>query len=151
MKFLDSAYPLLPNLMTPFKTPGSDVAKLMYNLVHSRTRQKIEHSFGFLTSRWRFLWKHLYLFDLLRIAKTIYACCVLHNICLDEGDPEEGPVNLEYEGFIEANRRGDDGVEVTVNDHAPDNTFIAPTATENRHTRNSAEQRRFEISRDINS
>lgn len=83
---MDSAYPLLSTLMVPFKTPGNDPDLAKYNLVHSKTRQRIEHSFGYLTARLRFLWKHVYLLDMLRISQTIYTCCVLLKICINEDE-----------------------------------------------------------------
>lgn len=49
----------------------------------SSSRIKIEHAFGELVARWRFLWKHLYMLSTERMAKTILACTALHNICID--------------------------------------------------------------------
>ena len=114
--------------MVPFKAPGADARKVRYNLIHSRTRQKIEHSLGLLTSRWRFLWKHLYLLDLLRVSKTIYACCVLHNICINEGDDDE---NFEtrrfgFEEFMNENQMENDP-DITITDDNEDEPFVAPT------------------------
>ena len=68
----------------------------------------IEHAFGPLVSRWRTLWKHLYMLDVIRMTETIYACCVLHNICLDVGDvqaADEDDNGDRYDDFVERDTR----------------------------------------------
>lgn len=104
--FLDSAFPLLRNLLVPFKESSDsplEPPQTYYNLVHSRTRQKVEHSFGLLTARWRFLWKHLYMLDIDRMVKTIHACCCLHNICIDMKDSGEFIDNRNFDEFVRMN------------------------------------------------
>lgn len=69
-----------------------------------------------MTARWRFLWKHVYLLDMLRISQTIYTCCVLHSICISEGEVDVNvPVrdNPRFAAFIAADNREDDAT-VTV-------------------------------------
>ncbi|KAG2214220.1 hypothetical protein INT45_010706 [Circinella minor] len=102
----DSAFPLLPRVITPFS--GSDNPGLKrFNKILSRTRIKIEHAFGSLTMRWRTLWIQLYMLDIPRIAKTIYACCVLHNMCIDGGDIEDlhDAVINEFNSFVNLDPR----------------------------------------------
>ncbi|KAG2194761.1 hypothetical protein INT47_012063, partial [Mucor saturninus] len=89
----DSAYPLLPNLIVPFHGRRESTAEeKIFNATFSSSRIKIEHAFGGLTSRWRFLWKHLYMLSVDRMAKTIVSCCDLDG-------------SLDFEGFVEADRR----------------------------------------------
>ena len=83
----DSAYPLSVWLMKPFKqTPTLTESQLRFNRALSQARVVIEQAFGILKGRWRCLYK---LLDekTSRVPTTIMACCVLHNICIDVGDP----------------------------------------------------------------
>ena len=67
--------------------------------------------------------------DIKRIAKTILACCVLHNVCIDQCDIEESfeAGNLEYAGFISATtiRRRDD-VEISLQNPTPLPNNVVP-------------------------
>lgn len=86
----DSAYPLLPWLMTPFKEPRTRSLTTMqrrYNTKHSSTRVVIENTFGLLQNRFKKL--HLVDTDLEFIPYIITACCVLHNICESNSDELE--------------------------------------------------------------
>lgn len=77
----DSAYPLLPNLMVPFKDNGHLTARQHhYNTVLSSCRSKIEQAFGRLKGKWRRL-KYLDM-DIENIPHVITAACVLHNYTL---------------------------------------------------------------------
>ena len=99
---------MLPNLIVPFHGRRESTAEeKIFNEIFSSSRIKIEHAFGGLTSRWRFLWKHLYMLSVDRMAKTIISCCDLHNICINQNDIEEAVLDggLDFEGFVEADRR----------------------------------------------
>lgn len=83
----DSAYPLSVWLMKPFKqTPTLTESQLRFNRALSQARVVIEQAFGILKGRWRCLYKPLEE-KTSRVPTTIMACCVLHNICIDVGDP----------------------------------------------------------------
>ena len=83
----DSAYPLSVWLMKPFKqTPTLTESQLHFNRALSQARVVIEQAFGILKGRWRCLYKPLEE-KTSRVPTTIMACCVLHNICIDVGDP----------------------------------------------------------------
>ena len=83
----DSAYPLSVWLMKPFKqTPTLTESQLRFNRAHSQSRVVIEQTFGILKGRWRCLYKPLEE-KTSRVPTTIKACCALHNICIDVGDP----------------------------------------------------------------
>ncbi|KAK8772737.1 hypothetical protein V5799_024017 [Amblyomma americanum] len=83
----DSAYPLLPWLLTPYRDNGRSFPswKKKFNKVHSQQRVAIENSFGLLKQRFR----RLYLVDAASIKQCcliVMAACVLHNMCNEERD-----------------------------------------------------------------
>ncbi|KAJ8944150.1 hypothetical protein NQ314_009543 [Rhamnusium bicolor] len=82
----DKAYPCLPQLQTPYKDNGRlTVAQKNYNFQLSKARSTIERAFALLKKRFRCL---IFL-DVLCvewIPKYIIACCVLHNICIQNND-----------------------------------------------------------------
>ncbi|KAJ8968799.1 hypothetical protein NQ314_002108 [Rhamnusium bicolor] len=82
----DSAYPNLSWLVTPFKDNPriTQNQKIFINRI-SATRVIVENAFGLLKGRFRRL-KKLENFDLNLCSKVIMACCILHNICIDEED-----------------------------------------------------------------
>lgn len=90
----DSAYSLLPWLLTPYRDNGhlSDVQK-RYNRIHSSTRCVIERAFGRLKGKFRRL-KYLDITRIDQAPRLIEAICVLHNFILqedsvDDSDDEE--------------------------------------------------------------
>ncbi|XP_066583798.1 putative nuclease HARBI1 [Prorops nasuta] len=79
----DSAYPLSKFLLTPYKDNGHlSLVKTNYNRKLSATRMIIERTFGLLKCRWRKL-KYIYMYNVDMIPLIVSACCVLHNICID--------------------------------------------------------------------
>lgn len=105
----DSGYPLLPNLLTPYKDRGNLTRRQQnYNLKHSRNRYIIEHCFGLLKQKFRQMY-HVKMRKIRLICHFIRAACVLHNIALDDNfvvvnepvEVDENNVLLdeqEYEG-----------------------------------------------------
>lgn len=82
----DAAYPLLENLLTPFRDYGNlTPIQRNYNYKFCATRVRIENSFGILKARFRQLIR-IDIHSVLRISKLIISCCVLHNICIDQED-----------------------------------------------------------------
>jgi len=82
----DSAYPLSKTLLTPYRDTGNLTSmKQTYNFKHSSTRMAIERAFSHLKGRFRRL-KYFVSPDLEFVVKAIMACCVLHNICIDQND-----------------------------------------------------------------
>ncbi|KAB0804448.1 hypothetical protein PPYR_01418 [Photinus pyralis] len=82
----DSAYPCLNWIVPPFKDNGNlTVQQKRFNYKHSSTRICVENAFGLLKGRFRRL-THFENLDMHLIVKCIMACCVLHNLCLKEGD-----------------------------------------------------------------
>ncbi|RLU15166.1 hypothetical protein DMN91_012160 [Ooceraea biroi] len=76
----DAGYPCLPFLLTPIANPTTD-AKIRYNLVHGRTRQIVERTFGVWKRRFPCLSKGLSN-KLICNTTIIMACAVLHNLSL---------------------------------------------------------------------
>lgn len=88
----DSAYPLSVWLMKPFKqTRTLSERQLRFNRALSQARVVIEQAYGILKGRWRCLYKAMEE-KTNRVAITILACCALHNICIDVGDPS--PIDI---------------------------------------------------------
>jgi len=108
----DSAYPLLQNLMTPFKDNGHLIrSQLEYNTKLSSIRSIIERAFGILKSKFRRL-KYLDISNFDLGNNMIAAACVLHNFILkrdgfrlededfiEDEDEEIQQVNVIYEDF----------------------------------------------------
>ncbi|XP_032679515.1 putative nuclease HARBI1 [Odontomachus brunneus] len=91
----DSAYPLMMNVMTPFRDTGRlTVAQTRYNIKLSSIRSVIERAFGLLKGKFRRL-KYLDINDIDLGKKIIAAACVLHNLILDNID--EYDINDEIE------------------------------------------------------
>nr|CAI5846931.1 unnamed protein product [Callosobruchus analis] len=94
----DSAYPLREYLLTPYIDYGNlTEEQKKINKALSATRVLIENAFGLLKGRWRQLLQ-LEFHEVDKITKFIIACCVLHNLCIENADiwdepHEEGPAN----------------------------------------------------------
>lgn len=83
----DAAYPIQSWLTAPFRNHGHlTPAQLHFNTIISKTRVKIEHAFGLLKGRFRRLRNLLDMKGDQNIANTVVASCVLHNICILQGD-----------------------------------------------------------------
>ena len=90
----DAAYPLREYLITPYRDYGNLTSQQKtFNKKHCQTRVKIENCFGLLKQRFRQLTR-LDFFTVKRMCKFVLACCVIHNLCIAEGD-------LWEEEFIE--------------------------------------------------
>lgn len=82
----DPAYPLKRNLLVAYKNNGRLTQRQeRFNNKLSAARSNIERAFALLKGRFRRL-KYLDMHRVDKIPQVIMACCVLHNICLNEGD-----------------------------------------------------------------
>lgn len=91
----DSTYPLLQNLMVPFKDNGYlTESQLSYNTKLSKIQSIIKRTFGTLKSKFRRL-KYLDVFNVDMGNNMIAAACVLHNFILNR----DGGLILEDEDF----------------------------------------------------
>lgn len=86
----DSAYPLLQEVLTPFRDTGHLTERQsMFNVRFSSIRSIIERAFALLKGKWRRL-KYLDMSDLDLLNKVIAAACVTHNLIINlEGDQDE--------------------------------------------------------------
>ncbi|XP_034095934.1 putative nuclease HARBI1 isoform X1 [Gymnodraco acuticeps] len=91
----DSAYPLLPQLMRPYRDNGHLTARqCRFNQKLNVARVVIEHTFGLLKTKFRRL-KCLYMKNIANISTAVTACCILHNMCLEEGEAIEVDEQVE--------------------------------------------------------
>lgn len=85
----DCAYPLMLNLMTPFRDNGHlSAAHVRYNVRLSSIRSIIERAFGLLKVKFRRL-KYLDISDPGFGNTIIAATCMLHNFIIDNGEIED--------------------------------------------------------------
>ncbi|GES86159.1 putative nuclease HARBI1 [Rhizophagus clarus] len=100
----DAAYPLRTYLIKAFPDYYMlNHREKHFNKVLSSMRMVVERAFGHLKERWRILLKELYCTDIERINKIIFACCILHNFCIDMNDllSLEDDINREIEEIEE--------------------------------------------------
>jgi len=89
----DSAYPLLPQLLTPYRDNGNlNQAQRNYNYCHSVTRNVVERAFGTMKSKFRRLEK-IELNNVEQICNMILSACVLHNFCIEENEYDDDDDN----------------------------------------------------------
>ncbi|KAL1472499.1 hypothetical protein MTO96_022953 [Rhipicephalus appendiculatus] len=82
----DAAYPLREFVMTPYRDHGHMTGEgKRFNHRLNRTRVRIENAFGVLKNRFQQL-LFLEFHTPERSTKFILACCVLHNICIINGE-----------------------------------------------------------------
>ncbi|XP_018374047.1 PREDICTED: putative nuclease HARBI1 isoform X3 [Trachymyrmex cornetzi] len=92
----DSAYPLVMNLMTPYKDNGHlTVSQIRYNTKLSCIHSRTERLFALLKGKFRKL-KYLDISDFDLGNKMIAAACTLHNFIID-GDN----LNIDDEDYLE--------------------------------------------------
>eukprot|EP00111_Clytia_hemisphaerica_P017463 TCONS_00051681-protein len=79
----DSAYPLSPTLLTPYKKSGKGLNPVQrhFNYVLSSTRVTIERAFGLLKGKFQRL-NHIEMDNIANINQLIYTCIIIHNFCI---------------------------------------------------------------------
>uniref|UniRef100_G3PRM6 DDE Tnp4 domain-containing protein n=1 Tax=Gasterosteus aculeatus TaxID=69293 RepID=G3PRM6_GASAC len=85
----DGGYPCLQHpvaIMTPYRQPLASHVEARYNRYHARGRNVIERTFGILKTRWRSIFLRALEIRPQFAPKVVGACCILHNICVSEGD-----------------------------------------------------------------
>ncbi|XP_047526405.1 putative nuclease HARBI1 [Pieris napi] len=99
----DAAYEIHQHLLTPYRDNGHLTGKQKnYNYRHSAARVTVERCIGLLKGRMRSLLHCLPMTRVDLMAEYIIACCVIHNICILQGDelnvitiPEHNQGNVE--------------------------------------------------------
>ncbi|XP_071577213.1 putative nuclease HARBI1 isoform X1 [Temnothorax nylanderi] len=93
----DSAYPLSKYMLTPYRDNGHlNRLQRNFNTKLSKTRVVIERAFGMLKGRFRKL-RYVYMYNTEMIPLIIIACCILHNICIENEDEPMAfdPIEME--------------------------------------------------------
>ncbi|KAL1481745.1 hypothetical protein MTO96_034243 [Rhipicephalus appendiculatus] len=120
----DAAYAIREHLLTPFKDYGNMTrSQTLYNKSHSVTRVIIENAFGLLKQRFRQL-RYVEFETVDKITKFIMSCCVLHNLCLDDGDTNVDDV------LREAERQEDNALRDSVQPDVEEVGDAVPTTSE---------------------
>lgn len=112
----DSAYPLMNNLLVPFRDNGHLTAiQTNFNTVLSTARSKIEQAFGRLKGKFRRL-KYLDV-NLENTNTIVAAACVLHNFIISRDDDDGVVIDHEIEEMANEenfNEVEDDNMNVAV-------------------------------------
>ena len=91
----DSGYACLPFLMTPYPEPQTQPER-RFNRALKVTRSLVERTFGVLKRRFHVLHSEIRMSPY-RVCTIIVACCILHNIAIENNEPlpeiEDGPYN----------------------------------------------------------
>lgn len=133
----DSGFAASSVMLTPYPNAASNSREAHYNFAHKHARNVVERAFGLLKSRWRCLHKHRVLhYDPATAAKIVYACVMLHNICVDE---HHGIEDEEAEEMVDDEEVGAIGEDEEV---ADDEMMRRPTS-EGIRTRNAYIRRYF--------
>lgn len=98
-------------LIHPFRDTGRLTPNQQeFNRMLSSTRVFVEQAFGILKGRFRRLLNQIPLFDLPFIIDFIISCCILHNMCTDEGDDGDDYYDPNWHvNEPQNNPEGDDG------------------------------------------
>lgn len=93
----DLAYKLHTNLMVGFKNNGHlTLRQKNFNLILNKIRVKIENSFAYLKGRFRRL-KFLEITRLDLASLLIISACILHNVCILNGDLIQDIIDTDEE------------------------------------------------------
>lgn len=82
----DSAYPLLPWLMTPYQRKSLSASNTSFNSKHWEVKLLASKALSQLKGAWRILYKVMWRPDKHKLPSIILVCCLLHNIIIDSGD-----------------------------------------------------------------
>lgn len=89
----DEAFPLLDNLMKPYRRCDSaiDKTKAIFNYRLSRARRYVENVFGILTAEFRIFSTEINL-DVKTAENMVSSACILHNLIIDEKDTHSSDI-----------------------------------------------------------
>jgi len=93
----DSAYPLMSNIIVPFRNTGDlSPEERQFNTIHSASRCVIERAFARLKGKFRRL-KYLDMDDMNLVGEIITAACVLHNFIIEHDSQASSSVDDDSE------------------------------------------------------
>ncbi|XP_028411145.1 putative nuclease HARBI1 [Dendronephthya gigantea] len=99
----DSGYACMPFLTTPYPEPET-YSQRRFNRAHRVTRCLIERTFGVLKRRFHVLHGEVRMCPK-RVCAIVVACCILHNIAIEHGEPldeeEEEPLVEEINNYYD--------------------------------------------------
>lgn len=81
----DEAFPLLNNLLKPYRRADAtvDKSKAIFNYRLSRARRLVENSFGILVNRFRIFHTTIDL-NTSTLENLVTSACIIHNLLIDE-------------------------------------------------------------------
>lgn len=119
----DAGFPLSETVMTPFDETGYQTGKeRLYNSKHLSGFMVISKAIGLLKGRFRRL-RLLLMQHLAQCSVAIKACCILHNMCLENTDTE--PINIEEEDLPFPPRRPCSDYQINLAGEAKRNAIAA--------------------------
>lgn len=98
----DAAYCVTKHVMVPFKDNGHlSERQINFNKRLSSARMIVERSLALLKGRFRSILDTLPMQRTDLIPKYIIACCILHNICLLNGDMIDIPIIINEPNIVQ--------------------------------------------------
>eukprot|EP00033_Pygsuia_biforma_P004700 GCRY01005152.1.p1 GENE.GCRY01005152.1~~GCRY01005152.1.p1 ORF type:complete len:399 (+),score=33.13 GCRY01005152.1:95-1291(+) len=98
----DAAYPATKMILTPKKQIGPFTEQeRRFNFLHSSARMVVEQAFGMLKNKWRILLNTENTVNADIPKAVLNACCILHNLIIDDRLGEESDEDEEVERDIE--------------------------------------------------
>ncbi|CAH1432417.1 unnamed protein product [Lactuca virosa] len=82
----DSAFPLLPWLITPYQGRDLPETKSEFNKRHFATRLVAQRALARLKDMWKMIQGVMWRPDKHRLPRVVLVCCILHNIVIDMED-----------------------------------------------------------------
>ncbi|KAM6582585.1 hypothetical protein CsatB_009587 [Cannabis sativa] len=92
----DTAFPLLPWLLTPFRRRGPPDFQSEFNKRLSATRMVAQRALARLKETWKIIHGVMWKPDKHRLPRIILVCCILHNIVIDMEDDLQDDVPLSH-------------------------------------------------------
>lgn len=113
----DGAYPLMDNLMKPYRGTNLSLGQSIFNKRLSRCRVVVENAFGKLAQKFRIFYTTIDA-QVVHVIKIVKCCCILHNLIIESEKDQETVLEDDYDedefdGF-------DDDCDI------PQNTFPTP-------------------------
>lgn len=108
----DEAFPLLDNLLKPYRRADASVdkTKAIFNYRLSRARRLVENSFGILINRFRIFLTTIDL-STSTLENTVTSACIIHNLLLDERPIDTTELSMPEEQHVLENLVDDEQLD----------------------------------------